>query len=164
MWYLITFFLSSIFFMVNTIALNSLSSLMVPNLILIYLVYLVINEPEHKVFITAFIMGMFADHLSVSPDGFYILLMILTSVGLIYLKKFIQISGGLYLNLIFVFISTLVFFIAEMIISLGQVALNLFPTLVLISIINGILLLIMSPILNKIYYRTKSERELKRYE
>jgi len=163
MWYLITSLLSIFFILLNVSFINSFNYVFIPNLILIYTVYLIMYESDYKIIGSAVLIGLFVDHLSTGSAGFYVALLILTSSVFIYIKKIMSMSNSHYLALIFIALITIIFFFTEMYAATGKFNLNLLYNLFVRILINYILLLLLTPILNKIYLQTKTSRELKRY-
>lgn len=171
MWYFVTLLTVFLITLIQASFLEAFKYFhFVPNLLLIFFVYLLIYERRERALIFALIIGFITDSLSASTFGLNIVFFIVLALMVNFLRKFVGRSKDLSLAILITVISSLFLILFEIIILLLGHEMNLrFIWLgtkeltwgVLANIIGAAVLI---PIFYRVYLFSKKERDLMRYE
>ena len=167
MWYLITLF---ILFFLSILQLSFLESFkhihLIPNLFLIYSVYIAIHEDFKKSVALSLSIGLILDIVAASFFGFYILFFITLSLAIDIIKTYIGRTKTVALTVIITAISSFVlilFEIVPVVLTKGISLYVLWPVIKLLSLgaLASILgAFILHPILHKFYNWTKKDNKV----
>lgn len=171
MWYLITFAMVFLVTLVQTSFLAAFKYLhFIPNLLLIFFVYLAIYEKRGRALIFALVIGFIMDSLSSGTFGLNIAYFTIISLVIGYVRKYVGRSKNLTLALIITFISSLILILFEM--SFMLFGRNINMNIVLLAteelawvlVANLVGAIIFIPLFYRLYIFSKRERDLIHYE